>query len=225
MDCNRTESEPSNSPMTNALSKSSTMSLGFTSIRPTRLVLCVDEKSQIQALDRTQPGLPMKKGRCGTMTHDYERHGTTSLFAALNVLDGKIIGGCYPRHRHEEFLNFLRMIDRRTPPGLDLHLIVDNYGTHTHENARQWIAQHPRFNLHFTPTGSSWLNLVERWFAVITRKRIRRGSFSSVTELIDAIDDYITINNKNPKPFLWTKTAKQILAKVRRCKAVAVTLH
>ena len=189
------------------------------------LVLCVDEKSQIQALDRTQPGLPMKKGRCGTMTHDYERHGTTSLFAALNVLDGKIIGGCYPRHRHEEFLNFLRTIDRRTPPGLDLHLIVDNYGTHTHANVRQWIAKHPRFKLHFTPTGSSWLNLVERWFAEITRKRIRRGSFSSVTELIDAIDDYITINNKNPKPFLWTKTAKQILAKVRRCKAVAVTLH
>lgn len=189
------------------------------------LVLCVDEKSQIQALDRTQPGLPMKKGRCGTMTQDYERHGTTSLFAALNVLDGKIIGGCYPRHRHEEFLNFLRMIDRRTPSGLDLHLIVDNYGTHTHENVRQWIAKHPRFNLHFTPTSSSWLNLVERWFAEITRKRIRRGSFSSVTELIHAIDDYITINNKNPKPFLWTKTAKQILAKVRRCKAVAVTLH
>ena len=159
------------------------------------------------------------------MTHDYARHGTTSLFAALNVLMGKIIGGCYPRHRHEEFLNFLRMIDRRTPPGLDLHLIVDNYGTHTHENVRQWIAKHPRFNLHFTPTGSSWLNLVERWFAEITRKRIRRGSFSSVTELIDAIDDYITINNKNPKPFLWTKTAKQIPAKVRRCKAVAVTLH
>ncbi len=159
------------------------------------------------------------------MTHDYERHGTTSLFAALNVLDGKVIGGCYPRHRHEEFLNFLRMIDRRTPPGLDLHLIVDNYGTHTHENVRQWIAKHPRFNLHFTPTGSSWLNLVERWFAEITRKRIRRGSFSSVTELIHAIDDYITINNKNPKPFLWTKTAKQILAKVRRCKAVAFTLH
>jgi transposase len=189
------------------------------------LVLCVDEKSQIQALDRTQPGLPMKKGRCGTMTHDYERHGTTSLFAALNVLDGKVIGGCYPRHRHEEFLNFLRMIDRRTPPGLDLHLIVDNYGTHTHEKVRQWIAKHRRFNLHFTPTGSSWLNLVERWFAEITRKRIRRGSFSSVTELIHAIDDYITINSKNPKPFLWTKTAKQILAKVRRCKAVAVTLH
>ena len=141
------------------------------------------------------------------------------------MLDGKIIGGCYPRHRHEEFLNFLRMIDRRTPPGMDLHLIVDNYGTHTHENVRQWIAKHPRFNLHFTPTGSSWLNLVERWFAEITRKRIRRGSFSSVRELIDAIDDYIKINNKNPKAFLWTKTAKQILAKVRRCKAVAVTLH
>lgn len=189
------------------------------------LVLCVDEKSQIQALNRTQPGLPMKKGRCGTMTHDYERHGTTSLFAALNVLDGKVIGGCYPRHRHEEFLNFLRIIDRRTPPGLDLHLIVDNYGTHTHANVRQWIIKHPRFHLHFTPTGSSWLNLVERWFAEITRKRIRRGSFSSVAELIQVIDDYIAINNKDPKPFLWTKTAKHILAKVRRCKAVAVTLH
>ena len=189
------------------------------------LVLCVDEKSQIQALNRTQPGLPMKKGRCGTMTHDYERHGTTSLFAALNVLNGKVIGGCYPRHRHEEFLNFLRTIDRKTPPELDLHLIVDNYGTHTHENVKQWISLHPRFHLHFTPTGSSWLNLVERWFAEITRKRIRRGSFCSVDELIGAIDDYIALNNKDPKPFLWTKSAKEILAKVRRCKSVAVTLH
>jgi len=189
------------------------------------LVLCVDEKSQIQAQARTQPGLPMKKGRCGTMTHDYQRHGTTSLFAALNVLEGKVIGGCSPGHRHEEFLNFLRKIDRQTPAGLDLPLIVDNYKTHTHENVRQWIAQHPRFNLHFTPAGSSWLNLVERWFAEITRKRIRRGSLSSVTELTDAMEDYIKINNKNPKPFLWTKTAQQILAKVRRCKAVAVTLH
>ena len=189
------------------------------------LVLCVDEKSQIQALDRTQPGLPMKKGRCGTMTHDYVRHGTTTLFAALNVAEGNVIGGCFQRHRHEEFLAFLRQIDRATPPELALHLIVDNYGTHKHERVRQWLAKHRRFHLHFTPTSSSWLNLVERWFAEITRKRIRRGSFRSVAELVAAINDYIRINNQNPKPFVWTKRADEIVEKLRHCKATPVTQH
>jgi transposase len=189
------------------------------------LVLCVDEKSQIQALDRTQPGLPLKKGRCGTMTHDYKRHGTTSLFAALDVLAGTVIGSCYPQHRNEEFLKFLRQIDRETPAALDLHLVLDNYGTHKHENVRQWLEKHPRFHLHFTPTSSSWLNLVERWFGEITRKRIRRGVFKSVPELINAIDDFIRINNQNPKPFVWTKTPESILEKIARCKDSTVTLH
>jgi transposase len=189
------------------------------------VVLCVDEKSQIQALDRTQPGLPMKKGRCGTMTHDYKRNGTTCLFAALNVLEGKVIGSCYPRHRNIEFLKFLRKIDRETPRGLDIHMILDNYGTHNHPNVKQWLAKHPRFYLHFTPTSSSWLNLVERWFAEITRKRIRRGVFRSVEELIEAIEDFIRVNNENPKPFVWTKKVDEILEKVSHCKAVIGTLH
>jgi len=189
------------------------------------LVLCVDEKSQIQALDRTQPGLPLKKGRCGTMTHDYVRHGTTTLFAALNVLEGTVIGECFQRHRHEEFLHFLRQIDRQTPAGYDLHLIVDNYATHKHPSVRQWIKKHPRFHLHFTPTSSSWLNLVERWFAEITRKRIRRGIFPSVPELVHAIETYIAVNNADPKPFRWTKSGAQILEKVGRCKAASVTQH
>jgi len=189
------------------------------------LVLCVDEKSQVQALDRTQPGLPMKKGRCGTLTHDYKRNGTTCLFAALNVLDGTVIGSCYPRHRHEEFLKFLRQINRETPARQELHLILDNYGTHNHEVVRSWLAEHPRFHLHFTPTSSSWLNLVERWFGEITRKRIRRGSFKSVLELIQTIEDYIRVNNKNPKPFVWTKKPAEILEKIARCKATTVTLH
>jgi len=189
------------------------------------LVLCVDEKSQVQALDRTQPGLPMKRGRCGTMTHDYKRNGTTCLFAALNVLEGTVIGSCYPRHRNKEFLKFLRQIDRETPPELDLHLVLDNYGTHNHENVHQWLGKHPRFHLHFTPTSSSWLNLVERWFGEITRKRIRRGVFKSVPELIDVIREFIRINNQNPKPFVWTKKVEQILEKVNHCKAVTETLH
>ncbi|MFZ0448213.1 MAG: IS630 family transposase [Desulfatiglandaceae bacterium] len=189
------------------------------------LVLCVDEKSQIQALDRTQPGLPMKKGRCGTMTHDYKRNGTTCLFAALNVLDGTVIGTCYPRHRHEEFLKFLRKIDRETPGRTDLHLIVDNYGTHKHPNVTKWLEKHKRFHLHFTPTSSSWLNLIERWFGEITRRRIRRGVFHSVPELIAAIEEYVRLNNQNPKPFVWTKKADQILEKINRCKATMETLH
>jgi len=189
------------------------------------VVLCVDEKSQVQALDRTQPGLPMKKGRCGTMTHDYKRNGTTCLFAALNVLEGTVIGSCYPRHRNEEFLKFLRQIDRETPAELDLHLILDNYGTHNHEHVHQWLEKHPRFHLHFTPTSSSWLNLVERWFGEITRKRIRRGVFKSVPELVEAIQEFIRINNQNPKPFVWTKKVDQILEKIGHCKAVTETLH
>lgn len=189
------------------------------------LVLCVDEKSQIQALDRTQPGLPMKKGRCGTMTHDYLRHGTTSLFAALNVLDGTVIGSCFDRHRHEEFLKFLRQVDRQTPGELDLHLIADNYSTHKHPKVKRWIKRHKRFHLHFIPTSSSWLNLVERWFSEITRKRIRRGVFRSVKDLIAAIESYIRINNQNPKPFVWTKRVEQILEKVNHCKAATVTAH
>jgi transposase len=189
------------------------------------LVFCVDEKSQIQALDRTQPGLPLKRGRCGTMTHDYVRHGTTTLFAALNVLEGTVIGECFRRHRHKEFLKFLRQVDRQTPRGLDLHLIVDNYATHKHPSVTDWIEKHPRFHLHFIPTSSSWLNLVERWFAEITRKRIRRGSFKSVADLIAAIQLYIDHNNAHPKPFVWTKRVDQILEKVAHCKDASVTEH
>jgi transposase len=186
------------------------------------VVLCMDEKSQVQALDRTQPSLPMKKGRAGTMTHDYKRHGTTTLFAALNVLTGKVIGRCLPRHRNTEFLKFLRMIDREVPKGLQIHMICDNYGTHKHANVKKWLAKHPRFHLHFTPTSSSWLNLVERWFRELTDKAIRRGVFHSVNDLITAIEDYMKANNNDPKPFVWTATAEQILAKVARGR---VALH
>jgi transposase len=189
------------------------------------VVLCVDEKTQVQALDRTQPGLPMKKGRCGTMTHDYKRNGTTCLFAALNILEGKVIGSCYPRHRNTEFLKFLRTIDRQIPKGLGIHMILDNYGTHTHPNVKAWLEKHPRFVLHFTPTSSSWLNLVERWFGELTRKRIRRGIFKSVQELVTAIEEHIRRNNEDPKPFVWTKKAEEILEKVNRCKGVIETLH
>ncbi len=180
------------------------------------VVLCMDEKSQIQALDRTQPTLPMKKGRAGTMTHDYKRNGTTTLFAALNVLTGTVIGQCLPRHRHGEFLKFLRAIDRQVPNGLQIHMILDNYGTHKHANVQAWLAKHPRFHLHFTPTSSSWLNLVERWFRNLTDKAIRRGVFKSVPDLIAAIEEYLSASNDDPKPFVWTATAEDILAKVRR---------
>ena len=189
------------------------------------VVLCVDEKSQVQALDRTQPGLPMKKGRCGTMTHDYKRNGTTCLFAALNVLEGKVIGTCFPRHRNVEFRHFLRQIDRETPKGLAIHMILDNYGTHKHPKVKDWLEKHPRFHLHFTPTSSSWLNLVETWFGEITRKRIRRGVFRSVPDLVAAIEEFIRLNNENPKPFVWTKNVDSILEKVSYCKAVIVILH
>ena len=189
------------------------------------IVICVDEKSQIQALDRTQPGLPMKKGRCGTMTHDYKRHGTTTLFAALNVLDGSVIGSCKERQRHEEFLAFLKQIDRRTPKDLDLHLVLDNYATHKHPDVKAWLETKPRFHLHFVPTSCSWLNLVERFFAQITTKRIRRGSFESVKELEDEIKDYLRVHNQDPKPFKWTASAEAIIEKVARCRAISETLH
>jgi transposase len=189
------------------------------------LVLCVDEKSQIQALDRTQPGLPVKKGRAGTMTHDYKRNGTTTLFAALNTLDGSVVGECLPRHRHQEFLKFLRTLDREFPPELELHLIVDNYRTHKHDNVNAWLAKHPRFHLHFTPTSSSWLNLVERFFGKLTDKTIRRGVFYSVPDLITAIEQYLAAHNSDPKPFVWTASVDSILEKVARCKAVFETVH
>ena len=189
------------------------------------LVLCVDEKSQIQALDRTQPGLPMKKGRAGTLTHDYKRNGTTTLFAALNMLDGRVIGACMQRHRHREFLRFLKLIDQQTPSRLDLHLIVDNYSTHKTPAVKRWIKAHPRFHLHFTPTSASWLNMVERFFAEITRKRIRRGVFKSVADLKRAIIEYLENHNAAPKPFVWTKSAGQILEKVARAKEALESQH
>jgi transposase len=189
------------------------------------IVLCVDEKSQIQALDRTQPGLPMKRGRAGTITHDYKRNGTTTLFAALSTLDGSVVGQCLPRHRHQEFLKFLRHLDREFPGDRDLHLIVDNYGTHTHQNVNAWLARHPRFHLHFTPTASSWLNLVERWFRELTDNAIRRGVFRSVPDLIAAIEAFLAAHNDDPKPFVWTASVDAILEKVGRCKAILETVH
>ena len=180
------------------------------------IVLCLDEKSSVQALDRTQPSLPMVKGRAATMTHDYKRNGTTTLFAALDVLTGKVIGQCLPRHRHVEFLKFLRKIERETPKGLQVHLICDNYATHKHPNVKAWLTKHPRFHLHFTPTSSSWLNLVERWFRELTDKALRRGVFHCVPDLIAKIEDYLDAHNDNPKPFIWTATADDILAKVAR---------
>jgi transposase len=180
------------------------------------IVLCMDEKSQIQALDRTQPSLPMKKGRAGTMTHDYKRNGTTTLFAALDVATGAVIGQCLPRHRHQEFGKFLRTIDRQVPKGLAVHLILDNYATHKHPDVVDWLAKHPRFQLHFIPTSSSWLNLVERWFRDLTDKAIRRGVFGSVPDLISAIEAYLDANNDDPTPLVWTATAESILDKVRR---------
>ena len=189
------------------------------------LVLCVDEKTQVQALDRTQPGLPMKKGRCGTMTHDCKRNGTTCLFAALNMLDGTVVGSCYARHRHEEFLKFLRTLDRKSNKDMVLHLILDNYGTHSHPNVKKWLVMHPRFHLHFTPTSSSWLNLIERWFAELTNKRIRRGVFHNVSQLIQSIYEFLDEYNKPPKPFIWTASVQSIMEKVNHCKAIYDTLH
>ncbi|MHB8563825.1 MAG: IS630 family transposase [Acidiferrobacteraceae bacterium] len=182
------------------------------------LVLCLDEKTQIQALDRTQPGLPLKKGRCGTMTHDYKRNGTTTLFAALNVLDGKVIGECHGRHRHQEWLKFLRRLDAGFPPQLKLHLVMDNYGTHKEPHVQAWLKKHPRFVCHFVPTRSSWLNLVERWFRELTEKAIRRGSFVSVPDLKQAIKEFLHAWNENPKPFLWTASVGQIIEKIERAR-------
>ena len=182
------------------------------------LVLCVDEKSQIQALDRTQPGLPLKKGRAATMTHDYKRHGTTTLYAALDVQSGLVIGECQPRHRAREFIKFLRTIDRIVDKCFDLHLVVDNYGTHKTREVKAWLAKHPRFHLHFTPTSCSWLNLVERLFAEITRQQIRRGAFTSVDDLEAAITDWINARNADPHPFVWTAKASKIIKKHRRAK-------
>lgn len=189
------------------------------------VVLCVDEKRQIQALDRTQPGLPLKKGRCGTHTHDYVRHGTTTLFAALNVLDGKVIGQCLPRHRHQEFLKFLRTVEAGFPPALELHLILDNYGTHKHPKVQQWLSKRPRFKLHFTPTSASWTNLVERWFRELTEKAIRRGAFGSVADLETAIRAFLANYNDDAKPFVWTASADAIMAKLEKVKAIYDTLH
>lgn len=182
------------------------------------IVLCIDEKSQIQALDRTQPGLPLKKGRCGTMTHDYKRNGTTTLFAALDVLEGKVIGDCYKRHRHQEFLKFLRRIHREFPGKVPLHVVMDNYGTHSTPEVKAWLKRHPRFEVHYVPTSCSWLNLIERWFAELTTKRIRRDSFHSVEDLIMAIEEFLTAWNERPKPFVWTATVDSILAKLARCR-------
>ena len=182
------------------------------------IVLCIDEKSQIQALDRTQPGLPWKKGRCGTMTHDYKRHGTTTLFAALELLEGKVIGQCSARHRHQEFLKFLRRLDREFPGNIALHLVMDNYGTHKTPEVQAWMKKHPRFVPHFVPTSSSWLNLVERWFGELTSKRIRRGAVTSVADLELAIEEFLNAWNEKPKPFVWTATLESILAKLARCR-------
>jgi transposase len=182
------------------------------------IVLCADEKSQIQALDRTQPGLPLKKGRCGTMTHDYKRNGTATLFAAMNTLDGTVISMCDDQHRHQEWLKFLRVIDRATPSGKEIHLIADNYATHKHPKVQSWLAHHRRFHIYFTPTSSSWLNMVERFFRDLTQNRLRRGIFRDVEELILAIGQYIDRHNARPKPFVWTAKASDILEKVKRAR-------
>lgn len=189
------------------------------------LVLCVDEKSQIQALERTQPQLPLRSGIPERQTHDYKRNGTTTLFAALSMLDGKVIGDCMPRHRHQEFIRFLKKIDTQTPADRQLHLIVDNYATHKHPKVKSWFKRHPRFHLHFTPTSSSWLNMVERWFREITDKRIRRGSFSSVPQLVAAINEYLDTHNQNPKVFVWSATVEKILTKIAKCKEALDALH
>jgi transposase len=182
------------------------------------MVICVDEKSQIQALDRTQPGLPLKKGRCGTMTHDYKRNGTTTLFAALELLEGRVIGQCFERHRHQEFLKFLRRLDQEFPGAVPLHLVLDNYGTHKHPKVRAWLDRHPRFVPHFVPTSASWLNLVERWFRELTSKRVRRGSFHSVEDLESAIAEFLAAWNEHPRPFVWTATIESITDKLSRCR-------
>src|SRR5271167_197983 len=189
------------------------------------LVLCIDEKSQIQALDRTQPGLPMKKGRAGTMTHDYIRNGTTTLFAALNVLDGTVIGQCMQRHRHQEFLRFLNRLERDIPAGRLIHVILDNYGSHKHPKVRTWLARHPRWTFHFTPTSCSWANAVEGFFATLTRRRLQRGVFHSLVDLQAAINRYLGEHNRKPKPFVWTADPDRIIEKVNRGYQVLDSIH
>ena len=189
------------------------------------VVLCLDEKSQIQALDRTQPGLPLKKGRCGTMTHDYKRNGTTTLFAALNVLDGKVIGQCHARHRHQEWLKFLRRLDREFPQDQELHLVMDNYGTHKTAASAGLAETHRRFVPHFIPTSSSWLNLVERWFGELTQKAVRCGAFASVPDLVQAIEAFLAAWNENPRPFVWTAKLEDILQKIERARAKLESIH
>jgi len=186
------------------------------------VVLSIDEKSQIQALDRTQPGLPIKPGRCQTMTHDYKRHGTTTLFAALSVLDGTVIGRCMQRHRHVEFIRFLNAVERQVAADKSIHVVLDNYATHKHPKVLAWLARHPRWIFHFTPTSASWLNAVENFFSKMTRQRIRRGIFRSVVDLQAAINAYLAEHNANPKPFVWTKSAEAILAKLDRCPVPSV---
>ena len=181
-------------------------------------ILCVDEKSQIQALDRTQPGLPLKEGRCSTHTHDYKRNGTTTLFAALDVLQGKVIGQCQARHRHQEWLKFLRRLDNEYPEELTLHMVMDNYGTHKTPEVQAWLASHPRFVCHFIPTSSSWLNMVERWFRELSEHAIRRGAFPSVPDLVKAIEDFLKSWNKEPRPFLWTAKVEDIIRKLDRAR-------
>jgi transposase len=188
------------------------------------VVICLDEKSQIQALDRTQPGLPLKKGRCGTYTHDYQRNGTTTLFAALDMLEGKVIGQCQARHRHQEWLKFLRRLDREYPAELTLHVIMDNYGTHKTPEVKKWLEKHPRFVCHFIPTSSSWLNMVERWFRELTDKAIRRGVFVSVPDLEQAIANYLAAWNDNPRPFIWTATVGEIVEKLARAREKLETI-
>ena len=189
------------------------------------VVLSIDEKSQIQALDRTQPGLPMKKGRCGTMTHDYIRHGTTTLFAALNVLDGSVIGRCMQQHRHQEFIRFLNAIETAVPAGKLIHAIADNYATHKHPKVRAWLGRHPRWTFHFTPTSASWLNAVEGFFATLTKRRLKRGVFRSIVELQAAINRFLAEHNQNPRPFRWTKSPKKIIAAVKRGFQVLDSIH
>lgn len=189
------------------------------------LVFCCDEKSQIQALDRTQPGLPLKPGRAGTMTHDYKRNGTATLFAALNTFNGKVISLCQERHRHQEWLRFLRLLNDATPEDKQLHLIVDNYATHKHPKVQRWLKRHRRFHMHFTPTSASWLNMVERFFRDLTANRLRRGVFRDVMELVEAIDHYVDQHNDHPKPFIWTATANDILEKVKRARKALVNVQ
>jgi transposase len=188
-------------------------------------VLCVDEKTMIQALDRTQPGLPIKPGKAGTMTHDYKRNGTIDLYAALDILSGEVVGQCTARHRHQEFMTFLRKLDREFPKPLDLHVVLDNSSTHSHPNVRAWLDSHPRFHLHFVPTSSSWLNMVEAVFADLTKRRLRRGAFASVDDLVTAIVGFLEHRNQEPKPFVWTASVADILAKLRDCKVSAETFH